>query len=51
MAHLAEMVDWRGDAVVRALSPLLHGDFAALFARRGPHLVPARYLAMLDACG
>ena len=27
------------------------GDFAALFALRGPHLVPQRYLAMLDACG
>jgi len=51
MAHLAAMADWRGDAVVRALSPLLHGDFAALFAPRGPHLVPERYLAMLDACG
>lgn len=51
MTHLAGMADWRGDAVVRALSPLLHGDFAALFAPRGPHLVPERYLAMLDACG
>jgi hypothetical protein len=51
MAHLAGMADWRDDAVVRALSPRLGGDFAALFAPRGPHLVPERYLAMLDACG
>ena len=52
MAHLAAMAEWRDDAVVRALSPRLHGgDLAALFAPRGPHLVPPRYLAMLDACG
>ena len=52
MAHLAAMADWRDDAVVRALSPRLHGgELAALFAPRGPHLVPERYLAMLDACG
>ena len=51
MAHLAAMADWRDDAVVRALSPRLRGDFAALFAPRGPHLVPGRFLAMLDACG
>jgi hypothetical protein len=51
MAHLAGMADWRDEAAVRALSPRLCGDFAALFAPRGPHLVPERYLAMLDACG
>jgi hypothetical protein len=51
MAHLGEMAVWRDEAVVRALSPLLRGDFAALFALRGPHLVPERYLAMLDASG
>lgn len=51
MAHVATMTAWRNDAVVRALAPRVHGDFAALFAARGPHLVPARYLAMLDACG
>jgi UDP-N-acetyl-alpha-D-muramoyl-L-alanyl-L-glutamate epimerase len=51
MAHLAALADWRDDAVVQALSPRLHGDFAALFSPRGPHLVPERYLAILDACG
>jgi UDP-N-acetyl-alpha-D-muramoyl-L-alanyl-L-glutamate epimerase len=52
MAHLAGLAEWRDDAVVRALSPRLHGgDLAALLTPRGPHLVPARYLAMLDACG
>ncbi len=51
MTHLAGMAGWRDAAVVRALSPRLHsGDFAALFGPRGPHLVPERYLAMLDAC-
>ena len=52
MAHLGDLPDWRDDAVVLALAPQLHpGNFAALFALRGPHLVPERYLAMLDACG
>ncbi len=52
MAHLAGLAEWRDDAVVRALSPrLAGGDLAALLTPRGPHLVPARYLAMLDACG
>lgn len=52
MRHLAGMADWRGDAVVRAVAPHARGgDFAALFAPRGPHLVPERYKAMLDACG
>jgi UDP-N-acetyl-alpha-D-muramoyl-L-alanyl-L-glutamate epimerase len=52
LAHLANLAEWRDDAVVRALAPRLQArDFAALFTPRGPHLVPARYLAMLDACG
>ena len=52
MTHLGTMPAWRDHAVVRALSQRLHGtDFAALFALREPHLVPPRYLAMLDACG
>ena len=52
LAHLANLADWRDDVVVRALAPRLQaGDFAALFALRGPHLVPERYVAMLDACG
>jgi hypothetical protein len=51
MAHLAGVAEWRGDAVVRALAPRVQGgDFTALFALREPHLVPERYLAMLDAC-
>ena len=46
------MAEWRDDAVVRALSPRLQAATSrALFAPRGPHLVPERYLAMLDACG
>ena len=52
LRHLQDMPAWRDAAVVRALSPQVHGgDFTALFALRGPHLVPERYLAMLDACG
>ncbi len=52
MAHVANLADWRDDEVVRALAPRLPpGNFTALFALRGPHLVPERYLAMLDACG
>jgi hypothetical protein len=52
MAHLGGMVAWCDDAVVRALAPRLHGgSFDSLFSLRGPHLVPERYLAMLDACG
>jgi UDP-N-acetyl-alpha-D-muramoyl-L-alanyl-L-glutamate epimerase len=52
MAHLAVLAEWRDDAVVRALSPRLkRGDLAALLTPRGPHLVPAHYQAMLDACG
>jgi hypothetical protein len=51
MAHLGKLPAWRGDAVVQALASRVHGGFAALFERRAPHLVPERYMAMLDACG
>jgi len=52
LRHLQDMAAWRDAPVVRALAPQVHGgDFAALFALRGPHMVPERYLAMLDACG
>jgi UDP-N-acetyl-alpha-D-muramoyl-L-alanyl-L-glutamate epimerase len=58
MAHLGAHPDWRDDAVVRqmlgAFPSLQHGDpeeYRASFARQGPHRVPDRYLAMLDACG
>jgi hypothetical protein len=51
MAHLSTLAPWREATVVRALAPrLAGGDFNALFALRRPHLVPPRYLAMLDAC-
>lgn len=52
LRHLGGLPDWRDAAVVRALAPqVLGGDFNSLFTLRGPHLVPERYLAMLDACG
>lgn len=52
MRYLQGMTAWRDDAVVRSLAPHIGGgDFAALFALRAPHLVPERYLAMLDAGG
>jgi UDP-N-acetyl-alpha-D-muramoyl-L-alanyl-L-glutamate epimerase len=58
MAHLGEHPEWRNDAIVRQLldaSPSLWHEnpeeYRALFARRSPHRVPDRYLAMLDACG
>lgn len=52
LSHLGTLEAWRGDTVVRALSPRLGPrDFASLFAWRTPHLVPPQYLAMLDACG
>jgi hypothetical protein len=58
IAHLAAHPDWQDDAVLRALPaafPALGqadpADYRAVFARRGPHRVPPRYLAMLDACG
>jgi hypothetical protein len=51
LAHLATLLEWHDDAVVRALAPqLAGGTLEALFTPRGPHLVPERYLAMLDAC-
>jgi hypothetical protein len=58
MSYLADHPDWRDDRVVRRLNeefPLLRHrgptEFRALFEVRHPHRVPARYLAMLDACG
>jgi UDP-N-acetyl-alpha-D-muramoyl-L-alanyl-L-glutamate epimerase len=52
LRHISGMMDWREDAVVRALAPRIDGsDFGSLLRPRGPHLVPKRYLAMLDACG
>jgi hypothetical protein len=52
LRHISHMVDWRENVVVRALAPRIDGcDFASLLVPRGPHLVPERYLAMLDACG
>lgn len=58
MSHLAGHSDWRDDRVVRrlneefpSLSDSSPAEFRALFEVRHPHRVPARYLAMLDACG
>jgi hypothetical protein len=52
LRHLQAIPAWRDAVVVRTLAPQVHGgDFTALFALRGPHLVPERYLAMLNACG
>jgi UDP-N-acetyl-alpha-D-muramoyl-L-alanyl-L-glutamate epimerase len=58
MSYLADHPDWRDDGVVRRLNeefPSLgdsgSAEFRALFELRHPHWVPARYLAMLDACG
>ena len=57
MSHLGRHADWREDAVVRQMlgsfASLRHGnaaEYRAAFARKGPHRVPERYLAMLDAC-
>jgi hypothetical protein len=57
MSHLGQHADWREDAVVRQMlgsfASLRHGnaaEYRAAFARKGPHRVPERYLAMLDAC-
>lgn len=51
MAHLATLAPWRETILVRRLAPQLPGgNFDALFTPRGPHLVPPRYMAMLDAC-
>lgn len=52
MRHLAGMEEWRDDAVVRALAGRVDAPaLATLLAPRGPHRVPDRYMAMLDACG
>jgi hypothetical protein len=58
MSHLAGHPEWRDDSVVRRLNeefPSLRNsrpaEFRALLEVRHPHRVPARYLAMLDACG
>jgi hypothetical protein len=56
LAHLARDPAWCGDAVVKRLAfpASRQSDDAAwqrLFAERHPHRLPARYLAMLDACG
>jgi hypothetical protein len=58
MSHLADHPDWRDDRVVRrlneefpSLGDIASAEFRALFEVRHPHRVPARYLAMLDACG
>jgi len=52
MRHLAGADGWRDDAVVRALAPGLDAPpLDTLLTPRGPHRVPERYLAMLDACG
>jgi hypothetical protein len=57
MSHLGRHREWRDDAVVRQLlagsASLRHGNIAAFqsaFAPKGPHRVPERLLAMLDAC-
>jgi UDP-N-acetyl-alpha-D-muramoyl-L-alanyl-L-glutamate epimerase len=58
LALLGAEPEWRDAAVVwrlRAEYPALAacdpGEFAGLLAQRHPHRVPARFLAMLDACG
>jgi hypothetical protein len=58
MSYLAGHPDWRDDRMVRRLNeefPSLGNkgpaEFRTLFEVRHPHRVPARYLAMLDACG
>ena len=52
MRHLAGMGEWRDDAVVRTLAPKIEAPVLdSLLPPRGPHHVPERYLAMLDACG
>jgi hypothetical protein len=58
MSYLAGHPKWRDDRVVRRLNeefPSLSesgpAEFRALLEVRHPHRVPARYLAMLDACG
>jgi UDP-N-acetyl-alpha-D-muramoyl-L-alanyl-L-glutamate epimerase len=58
MSYLADHPDWRDDSVVCRLNeefPSLRNsrpaEFRVLLEVRHPHRVPARYLAMLDACG
>jgi hypothetical protein len=58
MSYLADHSDWRDDSVVCRLNeefPSLRNsrpaEFRVLLEVRHPHRVPARYLAMLDACG
>ncbi|MGH7048365.1 MAG: hypothetical protein ACREE2_18465 [Stellaceae bacterium] len=58
MAQLGHDPRWRDGAVVRGLTAAfpalrqLDGTaYRALFEARHPHRVPARFLAMLDACG
>jgi hypothetical protein len=58
MGHLGAAPEWRGDAVPRRLAaefPVLQQydatAFQALLKTRHPHRIPARFLAMLDACG
>jgi hypothetical protein len=58
MSHLGRHPEWRDDAVVRQMldsfAPLRHSnaaEYQSAFARKGPHRVPGRYLAMLDAGG
>jgi hypothetical protein len=53
MAELVRRGEWREDAVVRAFdcAETGSGEFRALFAMRGPHRVPEKYMAMLDAGG
>ncbi len=56
MSHLAEMPEWRADAIVAKLWPALAAAsgniplYASLFAPRAPHRVPDDFLAILDAC-
>ncbi len=56
MTHLGYHPDWRDDAVVRrlvagSLRRTGSAEYRALFETRHPHGVPARFMAMLDACG
>ncbi len=57
MTYLGDHPDWRGDAVVRRLRatfPSLRSEdpagYRAFLTARHPHRVPARFMAMLDAC-
>jgi hypothetical protein len=57
ISYLADHPDWRDDRVVRSLNGEFPGlrdqcgaELRTLLEVRHPHRVPARYLAMLDAC-